>query len=185
MPDFNIPAPTPDIIYAALFIFGLRVFGSAITTVRTLLIMRGRRWDSAALGFIEALIFALTIGVVVQNLSNVWNLFAYCGGFSAGQFVGMWLEEQLALGYASLRVVSRARGRALAQAIREAGFGATEEHAEGRQGTVGVISVTIRRKEVEVVNKIIERVDSSAFVTIEEARALRRGYLRIGGGRPT
>jgi uncharacterized protein YebE (UPF0316 family) len=96
----------------------------------------------------------------------------------------MWLEERLALGFASLRIVSRSRSRALANAIREAGFGATEDHAEGRQGTVGVVTVTVRRKEMAAVNKIIENIDSKAFVTIEETRALRRGYLRFGGGKP-
>jgi uncharacterized protein YebE (UPF0316 family) len=184
MPAFNFPALTPALISWVLIIFVLRIIGSAITTIRTLFVMRGRRWEGAILAFIEALIFALTLGAVVQNLSNVWNLFAYCLGFAAGQFVGMAIEEKLALGYASLRIVSKARGRALANAIREAGFGATEDHAEGRQGTVGVITVTVRRKEIESVNKIIEQTDTNAFVTIEEARALRRGYLRIGGGKP-
>ncbi len=184
MSGLTIPALTPEVIYIALLILVLRVIGSAITTVRTLLVMRGRRWDSAALGFLEALIFALTIGPVVQNLSNIWNLVAYCLGFSVGQFIGMWLEDRLALGYASVRIVSRARSRALATAIRQAGFGATEDHAEGRHGTVGIVTVMVRRKEIETINKIVEAVDSAAFVTIEEARSLRRGYLRIGGGKP-
>ena len=184
MPDFNFPSLTLPVIYVALVIFSLRVVGSAITTVRTLLVMRGRRWVAAILGFIEALIFALTIGAVVSNLSNIWNLIAYCLGFAAGQFVGMWLEDRMALGFASLRIVSRARSRALANAIRQAGFGATEDHGDGRQGTVGIITVTVRRKEIDTVNRIVENIDSTAFVTIEEARALRRGYLRIGGGRP-
>lgn len=184
MVDLIIPVLSPEVLSVALIIFGLRVVGSAITTVRTLLVMRGQRWVSAALGFVEAMIFALTIGAVVQNLSNIWNLLAYCLGFAAGQFVGMSLEDRMALGYASIRIVSRARSRALANAIRQAGFGATEDHGEGRQGTVGIITVTVRRKEIDAVHKIVETVDSTAFVTIEEARALRRGYLRIGGGRP-
>lgn len=184
MPSIIIPATTPTVIYLALLIFALRIVGSALTTLRTLMIVRGRRWLAAVLACFEALIFALTIGPVVQNLSNIWNLLAYCLGFAAGQFVGMWLEERLALGYATLRVVSRARSRSLANAIRQAGFGATEDHAEGRQGTVGVVTITIHRKDVETVNKIIEAADSNAFVTMEEARALRRGYLRLGGGKP-
>ena len=184
MSGFNIPPPIPEILSVAILILLLRVIGSAVTTVRTLLLVRGRRLTSAVLAFFEALIFALTIGAVVQNLSNVWNLSAYCLGFAAGQFVGMWLEERLALGYANVRIVSRARSRALANAIRAAGFGATEDHAEGRQGTVGVITVILRRKEIEAINRIIETIDSNAFVTIEETRALRRGYLRFGGGKP-
>lgn len=184
MPTFNIPVATPAIIYIALLIFLLRIVGSAVTTMRTLLLVRGRRWVSAGLAILEALIFALTIGPVVQNLSNVWNLSAYCLGFGAGQFAGMWLEERLALGFATLRIVSRARSRALVTAIRAAGFGATEDHAEGQRGTVGVVTATIRRKEVPALNRIIEETDPAAFVTIEETRALRRGFLRMGGGKP-
>jgi hypothetical protein len=37
----------------------------------------------------------------------------------------------------------------------------------------------VRRKEVDAVCTLADRVDSDAFVTVEETRTIRRGYMRI------
>ncbi len=116
---------------------------------------------------------------MVNNLSNVWNLLGYSLGFAVGTLVGMWLEERMALGYASVRIVSKYRGHALADAIRGAGYGATVEWGEGRNGAVGLVVATVRRKEVDSVCALADKVDPSAFVTVEETRTIRRGYMRI------
>ena len=44
-----------DIIMGALLIFGLRVLGVTISTVRVLLMTRGRKLATAVLGFFEVL----------------------------------------------------------------------------------------------------------------------------------
>ena len=74
---------TQEAILSALFIFGLRVFNSAIGTMRLVVVARGQRWLTSILGFIEALIFAFVTANVVTDLSNMLNLVAYCGGLSS------------------------------------------------------------------------------------------------------
>jgi uncharacterized protein YebE (UPF0316 family) len=179
MPSFEVPYPTPAIIGAFLLIFTLRIFGVTLSTIRVLIMMRGRKLLSAAIGFFEVLVYVMAIGPVINNLGNVWNLAGYCFGFAAGTLIGMWLEERLALGYASVRIVSKYKGHAVANAIREAGYGATVEWGQGRGGAVGLVTATVRRKEVDAVCSIADRVDPGAFVTVEETRTIRRGYMRI------
>jgi len=166
MLTFEVPPLSVEILWAAFLIFVLRIIGVTLATIRVLIMMRGKKLVSALIGFFEVMVYAIAIGQVVSNLSN-------------GTLVGMWLEERLALGYASVRIVSKSKGHAVADAIREAGYGATIEWGQGRTGTVGLVVATVRRKEVDAVCALADRVDPKAFVTVEETRTIRRGYMRI------
>ena len=166
------------ILGAALFIFVLRVIGVSLSTIRVLIMMRGKKLLSASVGFFEVMVYAIAIGQVVQNLSNWWNLLGYCLGFAVGTLLGIWLEERIALGYTTIRVVSAERAHAIAEAVRRAGHGATEMWGEGKKGQVGMVKAVVKRKEAEPLCQLIDRIDPEAFITIEETRAVQHGYLR-------
>lgn len=179
MPEFEIPFLSGEVISAALIILVLRVFGVTLATFRVLIMMRGKKLLAAFLGFFEVLVYVLAIGEVVANLSNVWNLLGYCLGFALGTLIGMSLEERLALGYATVRIVSRFNGQRIAEIIREDGHGATVEWGQGKEGTVSLVYVTVQRKQVDEILKLVDSQDPDAFVTVEETRSIRRGYMRI------
>jgi uncharacterized protein YebE (UPF0316 family) len=168
-----------NLILGALLIFLARVLNIAISTLRILMMARGRRLITGVLGFFEALLFALTISVVVQDLNNVWNLMGYSLGFAGGIVVGLAIEERLAMGFATVNVVSSNRGHDVAEAIREAGFGATETTGQGSEGTVGLVRTVVPRRYVKQVSDIANRADAASFVTVEETVAVRRGTLGL------
>lgn len=179
MPEFEIPMLTLPVLQAALFIFILRVVGVALSTIRVLVMMRGQKMLSMVMGFFEVLVYVIAIGQVVSNLSNLWNIFGYCLGFSAGTLIGMWLDERFVRGFASVRIVSRYKAQHLGDRIREAGYGATVAWGSGQRGSVGIVTATVLRQEVMAVCRLADDVDPDAFVTVEEARAVRRGYMHM------
>lgn len=176
---------TPEAIGLALMIFVLRVFNNGIGTVRLIVMARQQRGLTAVLGFFEALTFAVTIAVVAADLSDLLNLFAYCIGFAAGSWVGMAIEARFIVSYVVVHIITRIGGDAgVARALREAGFGVTEIDAQGREGQVAMLHVVTQRREVPRVHDVVESADPSAFISIEEARNVRRGWLRrapLGG----
>ncbi len=167
-----------EVVLNVVFIFVLRVLGVSISTVRVLLMTRGLKLVAASLGFFEVLVYVLAIGRVVQDLNNIPNLMSYCLGFSAGTLLGMWLDQRLALGFATIRVITTKRGHQVAQAIHAAGFGATEDRARGKDGFVGIVTTVTRRREVDAVCAIIRQTAPNAFITVEETRQVERGYIR-------
>lgn len=167
-----------EIVLNTLFIFTLRVLGVSLSTIRVLLMTRGRKLLSAAFGFFQTLVYAVAIGKVVQDLNNIPNLMSYCLGFSVGTLLGMWLEERIAIGFATIRVISPSQSRQVAEAIRNAGYGVTEGMAHGKEGIVGTIKTVVRRRDVEAVCEIIYQCAPEAFVTIEDTQKVERGYLR-------
>jgi uncharacterized protein YebE (UPF0316 family) len=64
------------------------------------------------------LIWIVVVGTVVRNLNSPPLVLAYAGGFAAGTWVGMTIEERLALGLAEVQVVSRVAGVEIAEALR-------------------------------------------------------------------
>ncbi len=171
-----------DALIGGLLVFAARVVNISMATVRTLLGMRGHKRLAATLGFFESLVFILAIGRVLQNLSNVWNVLGYCGGFAVGTLVGMEVEEKMALGYAEVQAISQQADRGLAQALRAAGYGVTEVVGEGLAGRVYVYSIVANRRDIPEVLKLISDVDKNAFVTVDEAAGVQRGYLKRRSG---
>lgn len=176
----------PDIaLYAGAvtLVFFLRVIGVAVGTVRILLTNRGMEWWSAILGFIEVLVYVVGIGVVVKDLTDIPILLSYCVGFSIGNIVGIRIEQRMALGFVSLRVISKGKASAVAGALRDKGFGATVSAGEGRDGTVGIVTAVIPRKQSREAIKLVQGIDTDAFLVVDEARAVSRGWLptNIGG----
>ncbi len=129
-------------------------------------------------GVFSALVYVVAIGKVVTNLGNVWNILAYCGGFAVGTLIGMAWEQRLALGFAEVRVISTEKSAAIAEALRQAGFGVTEYYGRGRENVVGVVEAIIPRKNVDAVMNVAKSVDEKAIVTVTEARMVRRGYWK-------
>lgn len=176
----EIPSLTPEVLVGAMTIFLLRVVGMAFSTVRVLMMMRGKRVATAVTGFIEVLVFVLALGSVVSNLSNIWNVLAYSFGFVAGTLVGMYIDDKTATGYVNVRIISRYKAQNIVDSVHDAGYGATVGWGHGRGGTVGMILAIVRRKEVDEVSQLVENVDPTAFITVEDARSVRRGYMHIG-----
>jgi uncharacterized protein YebE (UPF0316 family) len=162
---------------AAALIFVIRILGTAIGTLRLLLMNRGMEMWTAVAGFFEVLVYVVGVGWVVKDLSNIPILLSYCFGFSVGTILGFRIERRMALGFVNLRAISRTKGREVASALHDAGYGATFSHGEGRDGSVGIVNTVVPRKQAARTLKLVHEVDPGAFVVVDEARAVTRGWL--------
>ncbi len=173
---FQIPPLDLQIAAGMLLIFFLRITDVSMGTIRTIMVVRGMRKWAVLIGFVEVTIWVVAISQVMANLNNVWNILGYSGGFATGTFVGMHLENRMALGNVSIDVVSQQKGPEIVAQVHQAGYGATKLAAEGYAGPVSVISLVVPRKKKLAALALISEVDSTAFVTVEDIRRVERGY---------
>jgi len=160
-----------------LVIFVAQAVFVSMTTVRWILIIRGRRWLAAAISLFEMSIQALVLSLVVTHLSeNPLKVVAYATGYATGSLIGMKVEETLAIGYSVFQIVTRPAG-GLAERLREHGFGVTAWGAQGREGGREVLLVVARRRLDSGLYAVLDRVDPEAFVVRMESQAFRGGYL--------
>ena len=168
---------TAEAVLLALVLFSLRVFNYAISTLRLVMIARGQRPIAAALAFVEALVFALTMAGVVTDLSNLLNLAAFCFGASVGSYFGMWLEARFVRSFSTVQVITGVLGHELAEHLRDKGFGVTETRGTGRDGEVTIVRSTVASKEVPRIIQEIRSVLPNAFIEVETARTIQRGFI--------
>jgi uncharacterized protein YebE (UPF0316 family) len=160
-----------------IIIFIARISDVTLGTLRIIFISRGRRNLAPILGFFEVLIWIVVIGQLVQNLHSASAYVAYAGGFAAGNFVGLWLEDRIAIGTYILRVMISEGGELLAEKIHQAGFGVTQVEGKGAVSSVKILYTIVKRKHVSQVMKIIHNSNPNAFVTIEEVRSTEKGIF--------
>ncbi len=167
-----------EIVLAGLFVFFLRVTDMSLDTVRLLMVMRGRKPLAGLIGAVQAAVFILAVSAVLSGPLNVWTVTGYSLGFATGVMLGMVVEERMALGYVMLRVYSPANGPAMAGALREAGYAATEVMGRGKTGELTIVNCVVNRRDVASVRSILDRVDANAFITVDEVRPMQHGYFR-------
>ncbi len=169
-------------LWLALAVFLLRILNNALTTIRFVAIARGQNTLSSVLAVIESLIFAFTIANVVSDLTDPVMLGAYSVGFGIGSYVGLWLERLFIRAFFTINIIARKQGHEIALVLREAGFGVTETHGEGRDGNVTILRTTVDRRDTRRVADMTREVNPEAFIAMEEARSIRQGYFRKSGG---
>jgi hypothetical protein len=98
------------------------------------------------------------------------NILAYALGFSAGNALGLVIEQRLALGNATVTLISRFCGQALAERLRADNFPLTTMTGEGRDGPVHICMAVLPRKAAEQAVRAAREVDPDVVVTIEDVR---------------
>jgi uncharacterized protein YebE (UPF0316 family) len=160
-----------------LIIFASRVCDVTLGTLRIIFISRGRRKLAPFFGFFEVLIWIVVIGQLVQHLHSVTAYLGYAAGFATGNFVGMWLEDRLALGKLILRVIVTHEAEKLVTRIQAAGFGITCVDGNGTSGPVTLIYTVVKRKDLPIVTAIIHQSHPHAFISIEDVRSSEEGVF--------
>lgn len=165
-----------DMIILPMFIFLARIMDVSVGTMRLILMNRGYKGIAPLLGFIEVLIWVIAISKIMENLDSWVNYIFYAGGFAAGNYVGMLLEEKLAIGKVGVRIVTKRGADELIKSIGAEGFGITYIDAEGKNGPVHVIFVTVKRKRLNDLLKLVHEFNPKAFYTVEDIRYASKEY---------
>ncbi len=149
-----------------------------LDTVRTIFSARGVKVQAAAAGLLEVTIWLFAISQVMQNLSNPSCFIGYAVGFTLGTYLGIRIEERLALGTQVVRVLTRRDAAELVTALRAAGHGVTSVQGQGATGDVHVLFTIVARKRLPHVVEMIERFDPATFYVVEDVRTARGGFRR-------
>lgn len=172
MADFNYF----DYIILPLLIFVARICDVSIGTIRIILVSKGQKMVAPFLGFFEVLIWIIAISRIMQNLDNIMCYIGYAAGFATGNFVGMVIEEKLAIGTLIIRIIS-SNGKAISEQIAKEGFGVTRLEGHGSIEKVDVVVSIVKRQDLKKIIDIIQHIEPGAFYSIEEAKNVNKGIF--------
>lgn len=161
-----------------LVIFSTRICDVTLDTLRIIYVSRGLKFLAASIGFIEVLIWLFAITQIFKNLTNPLYYVAYAGGFAMGNFVGIFIEERMAIGTVVIRIITQKDTAELIELLKNTGYGITHVDAEGAQGPVKIIFSIVKRRDIDHVLDIIQMNNPQAFYTIEDVRLVREGVFQ-------
>ncbi len=164
-------------ILIPLAIMLARICDVTLGTLRIIFVSRGMKVLAPLLGFFEVLIWLIAIGQIMQNLSSWTNYLAYAVGFALGNYIGMLVEERLAVGMLAIRIITQTEATALIAALQAHNIGTTSIDARGMRGKVSLIFLIIKRQHLPLVQELIKQHNPLAFVSMNDIRSVQEGYF--------
>lgn len=182
--SLGIPPEVFNYVIMPILIFCARVMDVSINTLRIMFVMNGKKKIAPILGFFESLIWLLAIGQIFQNINNPMSYVAYAGGFAMGTFVGMTIEEKLALGRVLVRVITPEPMPSLIEYMKEHNFRFTSVGAEGRYGKVNLLFTVMKRDDLTGFIGKVKSINDKAFYTIESVKRISEDDLNVMDDKP-
>ncbi len=169
--------PLFAVLILPILVFLARILDVSIGTLRIIFVAKGLKYLAAMLGFFESLLWLLAVTQVMQNLTSWPTYVAFALGFAAGNFIGVVLEERIAIGNLLVRVITRREGDELVHRLWDSGYGVTSVDAQGETGPVKLIFTIAKRKNLTRILAIIKHYNPNAFYTIEDMRFVKETGL--------
>jgi uncharacterized protein YebE (UPF0316 family) len=162
-----------------LLIFLARIGDVSMETIRVIYISRGIKFLAPIIAFFEIIIWLLAMEVVMSDLSNIANFFAFAFGFATGTYVGLVIEEKLSIGMVIMRIVTTEESNEeIAKFLEAENFGVTSMDAKGTRGNVKLLLSLVNRADVPRITSHIQTTNPNAFFSIEDVRYVNQGVFR-------
>ncbi len=170
-------------LVTSMYIFLARILDVSLGTVRTILLVKGRKGAASMIAFIEISIWFLIVReALTLAIDHPWIIFAYAGGFTAGTYFGSVLSEKYITGTLNVQVIS-CKNDELVDAIRSNDFAVSVVDVRGleKEITRVMLFIEIDKKDLNELRKVIKEVDEQAFVIVNETKYVQNGYFQKRG----
>ncbi|OPL14643.1 MAG: hypothetical protein AVO34_05760 [Firmicutes bacterium ML8_F2] len=166
-----------SVFLTLVVIFFAKIAHVSLGTLRIIYLTRGKSVSAAAVGFFEVIIYLIALNMVLTNIDQWYNILVYGFGYAAGNIVGGWIEEKIAVGIVHAQIIIVQNGGTLEELLRDQGYGVTSMPCYGKEGAHRSLQVLLKRKEMPEFNKIVKAHDPNAFITVFDTRSNMGGYF--------
>jgi uncharacterized protein YebE (UPF0316 family) len=155
----------------------IQIIYVAINSFRVVLMIKGLKYIASLLSIVEIFIYITGLAIVLKHLDSLLGIIVYSVSFGIGIFLGIMIEQKIALGYIALHIVSENEEQ-LAQKLRDQGYGVTSWLGYGGMGVKMVHLVLTKRKEFNALRSVVQEIDQHAFMVTYEASIFIGGFWR-------
>jgi len=161
-----------------ILIFFAKLLEVAIATVRMVLTARGNRIAASLLSAVEISIWIVVTSTVLLGLSeDPLRAVAFGLAFVVGIFLGIVIEDKLALGLAQIEVIAEfEEAKEITKTLRDSGYGVTTYDCEGLDGKKLSIVMKVLRKDIPQTMKLLREYEH-LFVAVTDIRKLTIGNV--------
>lgn len=168
------------LFYLCLKIFCGRLVDVTLSTLQTMLLVKGKRNLATIIGFIDVFIWFLVVREALNtDIKSIWIAFAYAGGYAAGTFTGSNLAKKVIRGTVGVQVITKNKDNKVIEAIKNSGFSATYVECKGihQEDTSYLIGAQVDNQKLDSFKSLVTKVDKNAFITVTESKEILNGYF--------
>lgn len=165
-----------------VIIFFGRICDVTLGTLRIIFVSKGERRKAPLVGFFEVFIWIVIISQIISRANTLVSYLAYAGGYAAGNYVGIWVENKIAFGFQLYRIYTRKGGLELAKLLNMNGLGATYIKGEGAISEVNIVETVVSRKSIAKITQILDEFDPEVFYYVEDIRSKQKGIFTFSTG---
>lgn len=144
--------------YLAIFLF--KIIENTLSTLRLIIVAKGKKISGAILQFIIAIIWVISTGIVVHNLNDdPYKILFFALGSLIGSYVGGLIEEKISLGYDLITIYE----------LNDINFNNNY-----------IIRLIKNRNNIQIISKkknrskIIKTIDKNLTITIESIKLINK-----------
>lgn len=162
-----------------LLILLLQLIYLPLLTLRTIFLVRNDSVLASILGFLEALVYIFGLALVFSGEQTLLAMIVYAVGYGLGIFVGVYIEQRLAIGYTTFAVSLINKNVELIAHLRIEGFGVAVFEGEGIDGKRYRLEILTERSREKELLEFIEAHEPEAFIVSYEPKKfkIRRNSL--------
>lgn len=158
-------------------IFLIRIADVSLGTVRTMVTVKGKNFIAALIGFVEMLIWFLVAKEAINEGNNsILIAISYALGFAFGTYIGGYISGKFIKTNLTLQVIS-SKYEKLIERLRKNNYAVTVIDIEGKDDASKMLILQIPSSKLTEVRKIITKIDSKAFVMVDETKYVFNGYI--------
>lgn len=162
-------------------IFFARLIDVSLGTFRTINTVKGRHLFAALIGIVEITVWFLVVKEALNTDNNsYWIVFAYAMGFSVGTYIGGKISKVFIKSNLEVQVILSSKDDNIVNTIRENGYGVTAIEVKGSTDVKYMLYIQIRDNTLEKLKKIVRKLDSKAFIVVNETKYVENGYFGLG-----
>lgn len=169
-------------VLMCLKIFLARIIDVTLGTVRTVLVVRGRKNTAALIAFVEVLIWFLIAREALTTDITSWLIpICYAGGYATGTYIGSYITVNFMESLIGVQVTTKeASGDKMIKEIRDAGFGVSVIDLKNPSDSHNkkMLMIQLNKSKLKVLTHIIRENDKDAFVVISDTKYVQNGIIK-------
>ncbi len=167
-----------SLFITCLLIASVRIVDVSLGTLRMVLTIRGKRGIGSLIGFVEVLVWFLIVRRALTAVEGgLFIAVSYAGGFAIGTYIGIWLEEKLAIGNVSIQVITKGKDYNLVKALRKEGYAVSTIITKGKDQENLLLLIEVSRRQIKKTISLINELAKDSFITVSETRHIIGGYF--------
>lgn len=164
-----------------LKIFLARIFDVSLGTIRTVLTVKGKILYASLVGFSEVLVWFLVVREALSTEEKgILIAISYALGYATGTFIGGKLSDKYIVTPVTVQVITSSDITNALAILKNNHYGCSIIDVTGYDKEVmkKMIVIETTSKRMKELKRLIMKIDSQAFVIVNETKYIQNGYLK-------